>query len=110
MESFKIYNTSNSTPSSGAVLTAVADMIGFVPNVFAVIAESSPALKAFVALNSEFSDSSFDATSREIIQTAEIYKEIKDFQVPYEEFRESIEILDHRGYIEAYRVLGVPAF
>lgn len=70
MKSFKIYNASDANPSSGAVLTAVADMIGFVPNVFAVIAESSPALKAFVALNSEFSESSFDPTSREIIQTA----------------------------------------
>lgn len=70
MKSFTIYNANNATPSSGAALTAVAEMIGFVPNVFGVIAESAPALKAFVALNSEFSESSFDATSREIIQTA----------------------------------------
>jgi len=70
MKSFKIYNPSNANPSSGSILAAVHDTIGFVPNVFAVIAESSPALKAFAALNSEFSESSFDATSREIIQTA----------------------------------------
>lgn len=70
MKSFTIYNANNAPPSSGAVLTAVAEMIGFVPNVFGVIAESSPALKAFVALNAEFSESSFDATAREIIQTA----------------------------------------
>lgn len=70
MKPFRIYTQSNATPASGPVLKAVADMIGFVPNVFAVIAESSTALKAFVALNSEFSESSFDTTCREIIQTA----------------------------------------
>ena len=70
MKSFTIYNASNANQSSGAILSAVAQMISFVPNVFGVIAESSPALRAFVALNSEFSESSFDATSREIIQSA----------------------------------------
>lgn len=70
MKPFKIYNPTNAHPSSRAGLTNVADMIGFIPNVFGVIAESPTALNAFVALNSEFSGSSFEATSREIVQTA----------------------------------------
>jgi len=52
------------------MLFAIQGMLGFVPNVFAVIAESAPALGAFVELNNRLSASSFDATEREIIQLA----------------------------------------
>ena len=70
MKTFKIYNAQIANPPSDHLLITVEDMIGFVPNVFGVIAESAPALKAFVQLNGQFSESAFDATSREIIQTA----------------------------------------
>jgi len=70
MKPFKVYTPRDAHPSSRTMLTNVADMVGFIPNLFGVIAESPTALSAFIALNSEFSESSFDATSREIIQTA----------------------------------------
>jgi uncharacterized peroxidase-related enzyme len=70
MKPFKIYSVKDAQPPSDNLLKTVAEMLGFVPNIFAVIAESSPSLKAFIELNSQFAESSFDATSREIIQTA----------------------------------------
>lgn len=70
MKPFKIYSTSDANPDSSNVLKAVEQQLGFVPNIFAVIAESTPALKAFAELNAQFAESSFNATSREIIQTA----------------------------------------
>lgn len=70
MHPFKIHSTTDAPPPSDDLLNAVDDMIGFVPNVFAVIAESPPALKAFIELNQQFAHSDFNATSREIIQTA----------------------------------------
>lgn len=70
MKTLKIYTTGNAKPVSSRMLKAIEQQLGFMPNVFAVIAESVPALKAFVELNTQFSESSFNATSREIIQTA----------------------------------------
>lgn len=70
MKQFNIHNARTASPPSDSLLVIVEDMIGFVPNVFGVIAESSPALQAFVQLNEQFAKSAFDATSREIIQTA----------------------------------------
>lgn len=70
MKPFKIYNEKNAKPISNKLLISVEDQIGFIPNVFAVIAESSPALKAFIELNGQFAGSSFDKDCREIIQTA----------------------------------------
>ena len=64
MKPFKIYSVQDAQPPSDNLLKAVAEMLGFVPNIFAVIAESSPALNAFIELNRQFSESSFDATSR----------------------------------------------
>lgn len=70
MQHFKIYSTEDAPSPADAQLKAVKEMLGFVPNVFAIIAESLPALRAFVELNNLFAESEFDATEREIIQTA----------------------------------------
>ena len=70
MQPFKIYNAENAKSTSSSLLTTVGDQIGFVPNVFAVIAESPSALKAFIELNNQFAESSLNVTSREIIQMA----------------------------------------
>lgn len=70
MKPFKFHSIENSQPATAALLSAVEKQIGFIPNVFAVIAESSAGLKAFIELNEQFSQSAFNATSREIIQTA----------------------------------------
>lgn len=70
MHPFKIHSARGAPPPSDELLEAVNGMLGFVPNVFAVIAESPPALRAFVNLNQQFAQSDFSAASREIIQTA----------------------------------------
>ncbi|MEN8128592.1 MAG: carboxymuconolactone decarboxylase family protein [Pseudomonadota bacterium] len=70
MQPFRLYNAENAQPPADSLLTAVEDQLGFIPNVFAVIAGSSPALKAFIELNGRFAESAFNATSREIIQIA----------------------------------------
>ncbi len=68
MKAFKIHTIQNTTNQAGRILKSIRDEIGFIPNVFAVIAGSTPALKAFVELNKQFSKSSFNAVERELIQ------------------------------------------
>lgn len=70
MQPFKLYNSENAQSPSDELLSTLEDKLGFVPNVFAAIAESPSTLKAFIQLNEQFAASKFDATSREIIQTA----------------------------------------
>ncbi len=68
MHLFKIYTPNDAKPASSGVLRLIKEQYGFIPNVFGVIAESTPALKAFVELNRQLSESSFDPTCRELIQ------------------------------------------
>ncbi len=70
MKPFKIYSTDDAPPPADAMLAEVKDSVGFVPNIFAVLAESTSALSAFILLNQLFSTSSFNATEREVIQIA----------------------------------------
>ena len=70
MKPFKIYTAETATPPADKLLLAVEDMVGFVPNVFAILAESEPSLRAFVHLNTQLAESSFSLIEREIIQTA----------------------------------------
>ena len=70
MKFFTVLNKDTANPKSGALLNAVEGMVSFVPNIFGVIAESTSGLRGFVELNNQFSQSSFNATEREIIQTA----------------------------------------
>lgn len=70
MTVFKIHSPETANPPSDEMLAGIRDTLGFVPNVFGTIAESAPALRAFTDLNGRFAESSFDATSRELIQIA----------------------------------------
>jgi len=70
MKSFTMYDKQNAKSPANEMLAAVESSIGFVPNVFAAIAESPVSLKAFIELNTQFNESSFDATSHQIIQLA----------------------------------------
>jgi len=51
MHTLKIHCVENAQPPVNTLLASVENMLSFVPNVFVVIAESAPALKAFIALN-----------------------------------------------------------
>ena len=70
MSRFKIHTEESAAPAAGEALRSVKEAVGFVPNVFAIIAESVPALQAFVDLNTQLAQSSLSATERELIQIA----------------------------------------
>ncbi len=70
MTAFKIHSPETARPPSDEMLETVRTLLGFVPNVFGTVAESAPALRAFMELNGRFAETSFDATGRELIQIA----------------------------------------
>jgi len=70
MTQFEIYDAKTASADAGDTLRAVADMIGFIPNVFGVLGQSPKALEAFASLNQLFGASSLSPVEREIIQTA----------------------------------------
>lgn len=70
MERFKIHTPETAPAPADATLRALHDMLGFVPNVFAVMAETPAVLSAFVTLNQKFAETSLTATEREVLQMA----------------------------------------
>lgn len=70
MRPFKIHTPDTSAQEASQILTATNEQLGLIPNVMAVIAESTTALTVFTQLNAAFSDSRFTATEREVIQIA----------------------------------------
>ena len=68
MTPFKIHTAQNTTEPVASILTGTEEMLGFVPNLFGVLAESPSALTAFTALNAQFAKSSFSPTERELIE------------------------------------------
>ena len=70
MTDFTIHNTETAPPAAQANLQALQDKLGFIPNVYAVIADSAVALQALVALGDAVSKTSFTATEQQIIQIA----------------------------------------
>ncbi len=52
------------------LLESVKSNIGFIPNLFSVIGESSTSLQAFIEMNYQFSQSTLTPTQREVIQIA----------------------------------------
>lgn len=69
MKPYQIYTEETAPTPTDKLLLSVEDMIGFVPNVFATMAESESALRAFIQLNMQFAKSTLNPTEREIIQT-----------------------------------------
>jgi uncharacterized peroxidase-related enzyme len=65
-----IHNTQTASPDSAKLLSEVDSQVGFIPNVFAVLAESTPALSAFVGLNGAFAESTLSAIEREVVEIA----------------------------------------
>jgi AhpD family alkylhydroperoxidase len=70
MNEFKIHTPETATREAADTLRNVEEGLGFIPNVFAVIAESAPALEAFVGLNFRLAESSLAPTERELVQLA----------------------------------------
>jgi len=70
MESFPIHDTRSATDEAADVLGAVEAQLGFIPNVFGALANSTPALLAFADLNRHFGVSSLSVIERETVQIA----------------------------------------
>jgi uncharacterized peroxidase-related enzyme len=70
MDNPRIYTPEDAPPPSDEMLAGVKASLGFVPNVFAVMAGTPPVLNAFVELNTRFAETSLSATEREIVQIA----------------------------------------
>lgn len=67
MTAFMLHTKATAPLGSRERLTAIERMFGFVPNVFAVQAESPAMLEGFQTLHSAFGKTAFSPTEREII-------------------------------------------
>jgi uncharacterized peroxidase-related enzyme len=70
MKNFNIYTIDTAPQESKALLENLQAGMGFVPNIFAVTAESSLALENLVRLNGAFAESHFSAQEQQIILLA----------------------------------------
>lgn len=70
MKHFTLYNIDNAAPSSRPVLQGLAKMIGFVPNVFAIMGNAPSALIGFAEVTKQFGATTLSATEREIVHIA----------------------------------------
>jgi uncharacterized peroxidase-related enzyme len=70
MTDFDIHTIETAPGQSAQLLNDIATGMGFVPNIFAVIAESPQALAGFISLNTHFGASSFTDEEQQIIQLA----------------------------------------
>lgn len=68
MTMFTIFTTENAPAPANDTLRGLEKGFGFVPNVFAVMAEAPPALNAFISMNNLFAQTSLTPTEREIVQ------------------------------------------
>ncbi|MGI9370227.1 MAG: carboxymuconolactone decarboxylase family protein [Ruegeria sp.] len=70
MKNYTIYTQQSAAPKARPILEGLAKMVGFVPNVFAVMGGTAPALNGFVEVTKQFGASSLTATEREIVHIA----------------------------------------
>ena len=70
MSYFTIHTSETASPAARPVLDGLAKMMGFVPNVFAVMGGTPPALKGFAEVTKQFGSTSLSATEREIVHIA----------------------------------------
>jgi uncharacterized peroxidase-related enzyme len=68
MKTFEIHTPETAPAPADEMLSGLQDMLGFVPNVFAVMAGTPPVLSAFMALNQQFSNTSLTPEEREVVQ------------------------------------------
>lgn len=74
MTDFNVHNENTAPEASQSVLNEVRKRLGFVPNVFGVLAEAPVAVEAYSALNDLFVRSSFTPTERHVVWFANIYE------------------------------------
>jgi uncharacterized peroxidase-related enzyme len=70
MTGFPIHDIASAPKESAPILGQVSQKLGFVPNLFGVMAEAPALLEAYVALSALFDKSSFTPTERQVILLA----------------------------------------
>ena len=70
MSRFTLYTPETADEAARETLVAVEEMVGFLPNVVAVLGASPHQLQALVALNMQFAASGLTPVEREIVQLA----------------------------------------
>ena len=65
---FTIYTQNNAPKESKELLKSINNSIGFVPNIYSIMAESPLLLKAYKEIGKYFSESSFSSIEREVIE------------------------------------------
>ena len=67
MTTFTIHTPESAPAGSQPILSGAQQSLGFVPNLFGVLAESPAALEAYTALSGLVDKSSFDATEAQVV-------------------------------------------
>lgn len=70
MTRYTIYDQNTAIAPAGTIFTGLEQMIGFVPNVFAVMGGTPNVLSAFTEMNQQFTQSDLNPIEREVIQLA----------------------------------------
>lgn len=70
MKDFSYHTAKSSPDGSEHILSNIERDIGFIPNIFAIVAESEQALNGLVSLNTAFNNSSFSPEEKQIILLA----------------------------------------
>ena len=74
MNNFNVYDENTAPEGSQAALAATRKSLGFVPNLYGVLAEAPVALEAYSVLSDLFVRSSFTPTERHVVWFANIYQ------------------------------------
>lgn len=67
MITFEIHDVGSVSPASRELLLKAKEKMGFVPNIFGVMAESPATLKGYLTLAGIFDESSFTPTERQVL-------------------------------------------
>ncbi|WP_337872585.1 carboxymuconolactone decarboxylase family protein [Ignavibacterium sp.] len=73
MAEFKIHSIETSPEGSKEILSGAKKSLGFIPNLFGIMAEAPVALKAYTGLSDAFDNSSLNPTEKQIVLLAASY-------------------------------------
>jgi uncharacterized peroxidase-related enzyme len=73
MSQFKIHTTETAPENSKELLEGAQKQLGFIPNLYGIMAEAPAALKAYNGLSQNFDTSSFNTTEKQIVLLATSY-------------------------------------
>jgi uncharacterized peroxidase-related enzyme len=71
---YKVHTIESAPAAAKEILTGAKKGLGFVPNLFAVMAEAPALLKAYTALSGIFDETSLSATERQIVLLTASYE------------------------------------